>query len=147
MKMKYFFINDYVIDIDVYSTATINGFLQQELDKRFGTGKMAFNYRKTRQGYQFTLIRQENYAVTGNVLSDRDCALLTGLPVTDFQLDLQQPFGPLVSAFPFGNAFYVPAAEFERIYATMIGACPGAAKPRSVRVSANSAFISVEVRF
>lgn len=137
-----------MIDADLYSEQTINGFLQQELDKQYGNGKMTFSYATTARGYRVTVKRQASYMINGQFIMDADCTLLTGSWIGNFRVDLANPsHRPMITVVPYGNAFYAPVREFERLYTLLLSAGDGDQVPRRVKVVACDTFVSVEVNY
>jgi len=147
-KMKNLIISDYVIDADKWSEATINGFVQEELDKRMGAGMLKFVYEKRTDGYKYTVGRTENYSVSGDVIMDRDCALLTGLWIENFQVNQANPAQrPLIMVVPYGNAYYAFIQDFEKMYQRLLGMGENCEAPSRVKVCACDSFVSVEVGY
>lgn len=145
--MKLVFIDDFIFDANRHTEAEINGVVQKKFDAKTKPGSLVFNYKRTSNGYSYTIDRNIPYAYNGFIF-DLDCSFLTGEPIELFQVNLANPSQkPYVYVIPGSNSngYYAPIRIFEDFYKLFLGQGSGTEKPQKVQVWAGSTQVGVDV--
>lgn len=150
MEKRILNVDSFALDINEYDENTINDFIGNYfaiLSEKLGA-PLKFKYTKTKKGYSYSIERQCVYQLTGNVVIDVDCALITGLSTDDFRAHPLIPNKkPMVLCMAWYDGFYTPCQELEGLYKRLIGYSEDCAIPQDVSIVATDTFIKVEVEY
>lgn len=143
-------IDAFCFDIDTTDEKTINELVQMYFDVNTKPGVLKFTYKKTPEGYEYNIGRYCPYAYTGGWILDLDSALVCGLPLDKFQIDLLHPEKvPLTFCVPGNNTqgYYAPVREIAKVYKKMISAGEDAAEPCKVTLYACDTEVCLKVKY